>query len=186
MAWFRSGCLAALALVTVSTPARAKGITYDCDTGADHFSELVLPAGDGPFVVSGSVRSRALAESAAYVPLARVQVASASAPDKSPERYAGFALTVLRGEFAKTVSNAAAVQLLNYSVNGGKEEVLPQSLTTPGTVQTFSLSYDGAAVLVKLGTESRSIPLRTGDPVIRLVCSTGEFLFTDLTIAPGR
>lgn len=77
--------------------------------------------------------------------------------------------------------------MLSYSVNGKEDDVLPLSLMTkPGTVQPFTLSYDGSKVLVNLGAESKSFPLKTKDPVVRLVCSTGEFLFTDLTITSSQ
>lgn len=49
-------------------------------------------------------------------------------------------------------------------------------------LQTFTLSYDGSTVVVNLGKESRSFPLKVAEPVVRIVCSTGEFLFTDLAI----
>jgi len=77
--------------------------------------------------------------------------------------------------------------MLSYSVSGKDEDVLPFSMITkPGTIQPFNLSYDGKKVLVSLGNESKSFPLETGDPVVRLICSTGEFLFTDLKITPTR
>jgi hypothetical protein len=75
--------------------------------------------------------------------------------------------------------------MLSYNSSGKDDEVLPLSMMTkPGTVQPFTLSYDGSTVSVKLGNEAKSFPLKIADPVVRMVCSTGEFLFTDLTIRP--
>jgi hypothetical protein len=179
-------CTAGLAFGASLAPAAAAGITYDCDTAANHFSELVLPSPGPSFVVSGSVRLNALAGSKAYVPLARVQIASASAPGQSAEAFAGFTLSALPADAKKTPSGASAVQMLSYNVSGKDDEILPLSLMTkPGTVQPFTLSYDGRQVSVDLGNETKSFPLKAAEPVVRIVCSTGEFLFTNLTIKPG-
>ena len=56
----------------------------------------------------------------------------------------------------------------------------------PGTAQPFTLAYDGSAVAVTVGNETRSFPLKIADPAVRIVCSTGEFLVTDLTISPAH
>lgn len=180
-------CVGGLALLAIPAAVEAKSITYDCDTAANHFSELSLPVDGVVFTASGKVQLNALAASDTYVPLARVQIASSTTPGKSPDVYAGFALKALPADAKKTPSGLPAVQMLSYSVNGKDDEILPLSLTTkPGTVQPFSLSYDGDKVLVSLGAETRSFPLKTDNPVVRLVCSTGEFLFTDLTITSSR
>lgn len=174
-------------LLALGAPAGAAGILYDCDTAADHFSELALPAGPGAFSVSGNVQLNALAASKKYVAVARIQVATASAPGQAPTSYAGFALSALPVDPKKTPSGASAVQALSYNVAGKEDEILPLSMTEkPGSVQHFTLSYDGSNVAVKIGTESRSFPLRVAEPVVRIVCSTGEFLFTDLSIAASR
>jgi hypothetical protein len=177
-------CAAALA-AAASAPAAAAGITYDCDTAAGHFSELVLPAPGASFIVSGNVRLNTLAASKTYVPVVRIQIALPSAPGQSPDAYAGFSLGVLPMDAKKTPSGASAVQMLSYVASGREDEALPLSIMTrPGTVQPFSLSYDGSQVSVGLGSEAKSFPLKTTEPVVRLICSTGEFLFTDLTIKP--
>lgn len=171
------------ALLTLPSMVKAKGITYDCDTAANHFSELVLPAGTGPFTVSGSVKLNALADITKYAPLARIQIASSAPAGQSPEVYAGLTLTALPADAKKTPSGGPAVQMMSYTSTGNKDDVLPLSLLTkPGTIQRFTLSFDGGKVLVDLGNDRKSFPLKTNDPVVRLVCSTGEFLFTDVTI----
>jgi hypothetical protein len=40
-------------------------------------------------------------------------------------------------------------------------------------------------VTVSLGNEVRKLPLKAVQPVVRIICSTGEFLFTDLIINPN-
>jgi hypothetical protein len=178
-------CAAGLALWTSPAPAAAAGITYDCDTAADHFSELVLPAPGASFVVSGNVQLRALAPSKTYVPLARMQIASASAPGQPAQAFAGFTLSALPADSKKTRSGDSSVQMLSYNAKGRDDEVLPLSLMTkPGTVQAFALAYEGDQVTVTLGNEVKRLPLKAAEPVVRIVCSTGEFLFTDLTLKP--
>jgi hypothetical protein len=54
-------------------------------------------------------------------------------------------------------------------------------IVNPGSEQAFSMVYDGSSLAVTVG-ENKSFPLRLTDPVVRIVCSTGEFLITDLTI----
>lgn len=177
--------LCASLLASWGAPALAAGITYDCDTAAGHFSELVLPSAGASFLVSGNVQLNALAASKTYAPSARIQISSAGAPGQSPSVYAGFSLTALPTDAKKAPAGSSAVQMLSYNMNGKKDEMLPLSLLTkPGTVQPFRLSYDGSQVIVNLGSESRRFPLKAAEPVVRIVCSTGEFLFTDLTIKP--
>ncbi|MBV1918065.1 MAG: hypothetical protein KUG65_08405 [Sphingomonadaceae bacterium] len=170
--------------LAVTEPAGAAGITYDCDTAADHFSELVLPAGSGQFTVSGNVQMLAMADSKIFVPLFNIQVAAASSPGKAPASYAGFKLSALPADEKKTPSGAPAIQMLGWSMSGMEDDILPHSLMTkPGTVQSFTMAYDGSTVSVKLGNDEKKFPLVISEPVVRVVCSTGEFLITDLIIS---
>lgn len=170
-------------LLAFAAPAAAAGITYDCDTAADHFSELALPAGPGAFSVSGDIRLNTIAASKKFVAMSRIQVASASAPGQAPTSYAGFELSALPVDPKKTPSGASAVQMISYNVAGKEDEGLPLSLLEkPGTPQHFMLVYDGSNLAVTIGSQSKSFPLRVADPVVRVVCSTGEFLITDLVI----
>ncbi|MEP7223212.1 MAG: hypothetical protein ABI673_11175 [Novosphingobium sp.] len=179
--------VASLTLLALPATAQGKGIVYDCDTAADHFSELNLPTEGVSFTVSGNVQLNALVKSTTYAALARIQIASSAAPGQSPDFFAGFSLTALPADAMKTSSGAPAIQMLSYNFKGKEDEALPLSLLTkPGTVQPFTLSYDGNKVLVNLGNETKSFPLKTIDPVVRIVCSTGEFLFTDLKITGSR
>jgi hypothetical protein len=181
-------CLAAgLALFALPAVAVAKGITYDCDTAADHFSELSLPTAGVPFTVSGNVQLLTLAASKTYVPIARIQISPSAAPGQPSPVFAGFSISALPADAKKTPSGAAAIQLLSYNFGGKDDEILPLSIMTkPGTVQPFTISYDGNEVAVKLGPETKSFPLKATEPIVRIVCSTGEFLFTDLTIEASR
>lgn len=158
-------CALGMALLQMQGAADAAGITYDCDTAADHFSELALPTPSGSFTVSGNVRLMTLAGSKNYVSLARIHVASATVPGEFPKDYAGFSLSALPADAKKTPSGAAAIQMLSYNANDKKEEVLPLSMIAkPGSVQSFILSYDGSNLAVNLGSETKSFPLRAIEP----------------------
>ncbi|MBN8847687.1 MULTISPECIES: hypothetical protein [unclassified Sphingomonas] len=82
-----------LACLALPVTAAAKAITYDCDTSANHFSELSLPSPSVPFSVSGKVQLLTLAGSETYAPIARIQIASAAVPGRTPSAYAGFSLS---------------------------------------------------------------------------------------------
>ena len=176
----------ALAAILLPTTADAAGITYDCDTAANHFSELVLPAPSGSFTVSGMVQLNALAEASKYAPLARVQIASAFAPGQSPASYAGIAVLALPADARKTPSGSPAIQMVAFSVTGKDDEIVPLSaLARPGGVQAFTLSFDGRNVSADIAAERRNFPISAPSSVVRFVCSTGEFLFTNVTIQPA-
>lgn len=180
-------CVSGFALLALPQAASAQGITYDCDTAAAHFSELDLPAGAAPFTVSGNVKLNALAGSKEWVPLIRIQIASSAAPGESPDALGGFSLSALPVDPKKMPSGERAVQMLSWNAHGKEDEMLPMTMfTKPGTVQPFTLTYDGSNVSVTLGAEAKSFPLKTATPVVRIICSTGEFLLTDLVITPSR
>ncbi|WP_420136252.1 hypothetical protein [Sphingomonas sp.] len=171
-------------LLALTAPAGAAGITYDCDTAAEHWSELNLPADRRGFSVTGNVQLSMLAASKTFVPTVRIQVAESSPPGKPSAHYAGFSLGALPVGERKTPAGQTATQMLSYNVSGKDDEVLPMSmLVNPGAVQPFSMVYDGSSLAVTI-VESKSFPLKLTDPVVRIVCSTGEFLITDLTITP--
>ena len=82
-------------LLAVSAPAGAAGISYDCDTAADHWSELSLPANGQAFTVSGKVQLNMLAASKKFATTARIHVAENSPPGKPSSHYADFSLSAL-------------------------------------------------------------------------------------------
>src|SRR5438270_10385359 len=176
-----------LSAAAVSSSATAAGITYDCDTAANHYSELVLPAPAGPFTVSGVVQLNALAEVSKYTPLARIQISSPSEPGQSPASFAGLSVMGLPADARKTPTGSPAIQMVAFNANGKEDEILPLSmLEKPGGAQPFSLTFDGRSVAALISNERRSLPLPAAAPVVRIVCSTGEFLFTNVNIQPSK
>jgi hypothetical protein len=179
----------ALALLVLALPTNswAAGITYDCDTAAGHFSELVLPASSSPFTVSGNVQLNSLATNKEYTAVARIQIATATAPGEAPKSYAGFAVAALPVDPKKSPTGSPAIQMLDWNASGKEDEAVPLSvMEKPGTVEHFSMTFDGKTVSVSLGKESRQFAVNLPEPVVRIVCSTGEFLITDLVVAPAR
>jgi hypothetical protein len=182
----RASC-AVISAVVLPASAAAAGITYDCDTAANHYSELVLPAPIGPFTVSGVVQLNALAEVSKYTPLARVQISSPSEPGQSPASFAGISVMALPADAQKTPTGSPAIQMVAFNLKGKDDEIVPLSmLAKPGGPQSFSLSFDGRNVSASIGNDRRTLPVKASAPVVRIVCSTGEFLFTNLMIQPLR
>jgi len=166
-----------------SGSAGAAGITYDCDTAAGHFSDLVLPTPSGPFSVTGSVTVNRIASDRKWAPIARLRIGSAEpAPGRAPDNYAGIEITAVPG---KSVSLAAeTVQIFSFDVQGRDSEAIPTSLGATGTAQPFQISYDGKSVAVGVAGQTRTYQMSSGAPVVEIVCSTGEFLFSNLAIRP--
>jgi hypothetical protein len=178
---FKALALASLVVsAAAAAPAEARGITYDCDTAAGHYSELVLPAPGARFSVSGNIKVNAIAKDTKWAPLLRVRIGPVpAAPGASQSAYAGLTLTALPG---KAVSLAAdTIQMFSFDATG-VEDMIASSLQSTGAVQPFRLSFDGRSVAVAVGAEMRSFPLSASEPVVQITCSTGEFLLTDLRL----
>jgi hypothetical protein len=173
-------------LLTAATGAQAapRGITYDCDTAAGHFSELDLPAQPGAFRVTGNIQVNNIATDKKWAPTVRVRVASAPPQGgAAPANYAGLELTALPGAALKL--DAKTVQAFSFDATGQESDMIPTSIQPAGPVQPFLLAYDGKSVSVTVAGSTRSFPLTTSDPVVQVICSTGEFLLTDLAVQPS-
>lgn len=170
--------------ITAPAPALAQaGIVYDCDTAADHFSELILPAGSVPFTVSGKIEHLTSAASTAYVPLARLAISNAAdAKGASTEGWAGFEYTIV----PKAEGQRASTPLLSFTIRdkGKDNDVMPVGLPSGKEVQ-FALTYDGSRVNIRVDGHDGKLALSAPQPVLRIVCSTGEFRFTEVAIRPG-
>lgn len=180
-----AACLA----LAIAMPAQAaqNGITYDCDTAANHYSDLVLPTPQGPFTVRGQIRLNQVASSDQYVPMTGIAIADAlDAPGASSKDAAGFKLVAMHAKLlgVKTKDKDAVLQFQQWNEVKGGTEVAHDPIPLPDTQNggAFSLSYDGKSVTVEFAGQRRDIPLTAATPVVRLTCSTGEFLYTDLII----
>ena len=158
------------------------GITYDCDTAADHFSELILPAGATPFQVTGKVRLMQTAQSDDYSPVTRIAISNqAAAPGPSNEGWAGLRYLVVPPSTRSRVSGA----LLSFSEKPADGAEGSRPIGPPSAEEVaFSLVFDGAEVTATMDGKEAKLTFRAARPVVRIVCSTGEFLYTDLVIRP--
>ena len=186
---FNHLAVAAIAATCAVVPAAAlaqtanPGITYDCDTATDHFSELSLPAGPAPFTVTGKVKMMTSATSKEYLPMARLAISNASADPSGPsdEGWAGFEFIVGPAKTGK----APSIPALDFSTKT-KGQTPDQSIIgiTSATEVPFSLTYDGAHVTVSVDGHDKQFDFTAAKPVVRITCSTGEFLYTNLVILP--
>lgn len=182
---FTRTAMVIVAMLSCPAMTLAKGITYDCDTPADHFSALILPTGNGPFTVSGTMQMIRMEQGNGYVPSARIQIASATPPGGQASAFAGLTLSALPIDPKASPTGASAIEMLAWTVVGKEDEGLPLSmLAKPGTPRTFTLTWDGSAVTVTTDKDTRTFAVALTDPVVRVICSTGEVMFTDVVIAP--
>lgn len=177
---WKSLAVAACAIV-VPGVASAEGITYDCDTAPGHYSVLDLPAPAEVFTVSGKVKVNAIAKDKKWAPLVRVRIGSAPLSSGSaPADYAGFTLVTLAG---KDVGIAAeTVQAVSFDRSVKVTNIIPSSVAPTGAVLPFRLTFDGRNIVVEVAGQSRSFVPAVKPNVVQVVCSTGEFLFTDLKL----
>jgi hypothetical protein len=180
---------AALFAVALPTPVLAQqaGITYDCDTAADSFSELVLPAPQAAFVVSGRVQLNRIAKIGKYTPLTRLTVsASTPVPGQSPDDWAGFELSAFptKSLGLKIKTDKPVLQFLTWDERaaGQKKPHDPLGPLDYADSLPFTLTYDGAVLVGKIGDQEQRMAIAVKNPLVRLVCSTGEFLYTNLRI----
>jgi hypothetical protein len=158
------------------------GITYDCDTAADHYSELVLPAGAAPFTVTGKVKLMNVVASTDYVPMARLAISNAQdQPGPSSQGWTGFEFLVAPAAKGKQPTISA----LAYSRKEEGKKTDMEIFGTPGATEVpFSLVYDGTQVAMSVDGHEKQFAFTAARPVVRIVCSTGEFLFSNLVIRP--
>lgn len=186
--FFRYLGASALAAAFLALPGAAAaqtrdGIRYDCDTAANHFSELLLPAGPAPFIVTGKVKPMTLAPSKEYVPMTQLAISSASdTPGPADGDLAGFEYIVSPTAKGKppTLPFLAFVKR-----KAGRKDKATQMVAKPSSAEVaFTLLYDGADATVIIDGHQTKIELKATRPVVRITCSTGEFLYSNLLIRP--
>ncbi len=170
----------AMLAVTGSTAVYAKGVVYDCDTAANHFSELSLPAGKA-FTVSGRLQLLGMASSKEYAPLARLSISNASdLLGPSPEGWAGFEFLNLPG--SKGIPTGL-LQSTTFAKGGAKQDSALGIASARDIA--FSLAFSGTSLNMTIDGHQSTLPFTADRPIVRIVCSTGEFLFYDMEITPS-
>ncbi len=170
----------ALSVPNFAQGKEAAGITYDCDTTVDHFSELILPSNSETFTVTGKVRLITAAPSEKYLPLARISISSADAePGPSSQSWAGFEYLV----FPEEEGMPATLPFLTFSIRAEGSENQMELVAPPSSAEVnFELRLNEDVVEILIDGHSKKVNGAFEKPVVRIVCSTGEFLFTDLHI----
>lgn len=170
----------------VASAAERPGITYDCDSASGHFSELVLPAPDGDFTVAGHLQVNQIAEIGKFAPLARLGIGEAVAPGGSSPDLAGFVLSAIPAKMIdpKVKDARQVVQYVQWDevAGGAKKEHELFGVSRSGEVVDFNLAFSQGSVTVRIAGQEQRFALKASSPTVRIVCSTGEFLFTDLRI----
>lgn len=168
--------LGALALASPAT-ASAGAITYDCDTAANHYSELTFPASSS-FVASGKIRLLTIAQSREYAAMARIVLTNdVPVPGPSDEDWAGFS-------FSNIATFKPAVPGLLRTTDrkrGAKAIETTLGIASAPEIE-FRLSYDGTTVSLEVDGHRSATPFAAHSPALKIVCSTGEFLIHDLVI----
>ena len=176
------GLMAAITVSPVAAQeAATAGITYDCDTAADRFSQLVLPAETTSFEVTGKVRFVQAAPSERYVPMTRIAISSRTTTSgPSPDGWAGLAYTVVS---PRKEREGGPMLAFSERPTGGRDNLQPIGRPSADEI-AFTLAFDGAEVTATVEGKQRKMPLAVSRPVVMIDCSTAEFLYTDLVIRP--
>jgi hypothetical protein len=182
-----AGAALLIMMVPASGQAQSRGITYDCDTGADNFSELILPAPAGPFVVTGQVKLRRIAKSKYYVPLTRLTISEVGpVPGQSPESLAGFKLSAMPAKALKLEKkfDKPVLEFLEWDEMAGGRAISHEMAGPLDYADglPFTLRYDGSSVVGQIDGRELKMAFPAQNPVVRIICSTGEYLYTDLKI----
>ena len=171
----------------IAMPATAlaqarEGIRYDCDTAANHFSELLLPAGPAPFIVTGKVKLMTVGDSKDYVPMTLLSIGSASdGTGPANGDIAGFEYLVAPAAKGKK----PGLPFLAFVTRKAGKEKDTQMIAPPSSGEVaFTLVYDGADVAVTIDGHVKKYALEANRPAVAIHCSTGEFLYSDLLIRP--
>lgn len=139
--------LAAATAWSASAQAAPAGITYDCDTAADHYSELVLPVPQGSFAVQGKVRLLNIEKNTTFVPQTRIVIGNTPAnPGAASTISDGFSLTALPAKalHIKSANKDAIVKFaqLESTRDGKRTESDPIIMDDSASEIPFLLTYD--------------------------------------------
>jgi len=183
-----------MGLMLATTPmmgaAQTRGIHYDCDTAPGHFSQLALPVPSNGATITGKLKLNQIAKDDEWAPIARLSIAEAAAPGRLPDDLAGFVLTVLPAAKIGLKSkdkDAVAQYLVWHESHDGKATAhMPFGLTDASPTYDFQLRFDGKSVTTSVGGEKTSMTIAAPHPVLHIVCSTGDFLISDLLISEAK
>jgi hypothetical protein len=153
--------------------AAAQKLEYDCDTGADHFSQLKLAGDATSHGIAGKITARQFYKSGKYIPVANVRL---EGPD-------GWGVQIRLSGTVKTGPTLMLGSLLTLH-NGSIAGKTPfEGIFDATSPLEFALTIapDGAGTAA-LGGQTLHFTARTDKLAPEVGCSTGEFLFNALDL----
>lgn len=172
----------AAAVVAMTAPAdaaEARKIHFDCDTTPGHSSTMDLPLATGQRKVAGSVKAIQLYQIERWLPSAQIRLS-----EQDGSRWIALALIAAR-PYEKVISKDAAVTLA-IRKNAGDGSTIQQE--TVGTLPLgeglpLELSTSADRTIINIAGEAHIVDFRLAGPRrLALVCSTGEFEFSDILV----
>jgi hypothetical protein len=160
--------------------ARALPLAYDCDTAAGSYSEISQQQAAPPYRVTGRLTALQRRTHERFLPSAQIRLEGADQRSS----------VVLRMVPTTRDGDRFTVALATTQDADRDRDREPQAdlLITVGINQPvpFELSVSEGEASVRVGVERRTVPLRLGRGArLRILCSTGEFLFDELDWSAG-
>ena len=166
----------ALATAVTSVAAQAQTLEYDCDTQSEHYSVLKAVQSGPDYAASGSISLREIFAVKKYVTLG---VFEFEPEDRSWRARLG--LTALMAGKQPVIMGT-----LDITRDGKQEEprLLGDVLAyQKGKTYPIKLTLGGNGGTATLGEHSLPVDLKASGKVnVAVICSGGEFLFTDLQL----
>ncbi len=162
--------LFALIATTVPGPLLAAPLTYGCDTPSDRFSAIEQDVQTENFFVRGRIKPLEFRESERYAPLAQVYLRSMD----------GQNMFVIKLISRHDLDYALA--RLEITQDGTKLEPVNLGAVNLSDELTFEIFISGESEInFRIDDVEGSPTLDLGDSAeLNIICSTGEFVFSDL------
>ncbi len=158
-----------VALCVIALPASAKSLSYDCDTGADRYSEIGAPFAAND-TLSGVVTPTRFTIGGSKITSSRISI-----DDDTDGSGAGVQIFRTGGTSDDTLTVVLAV------FRAGKKEETALGTVKLGQPVPFNLTYKSGSVAVQFGDWTRVVDIAfTKQPKAVVSCSTGEFEFSAL------
>lgn len=155
-----------------ATAAAAAPVTYDCDTNEGSYSSIEQVQAGPTYHVRGTITPRQWREHERFLPSAQVRL-------ESRDGSRAIAVQMIRDH------GAAQARFGVQSTQGTAVETLGEAAIDQAVPFDISVLASGDAV-VALGAERRVFHLDLGRGAkVKVICSTGEFEFSDLDWTVG-
>lgn len=175
------GRAAALALLSMAGLSASTGfagtLDYDCDTRAEHFSELKTLQTGPKFEIRGVLTALMLTKSKSFGPMASIALSS---PDGKQD-------VRLRVALGSAVSKDTSDEELPVGISTVVDGVRNEEYFAKAPMQQplrFSIVAEGGQATLTIGGIEKSAKFDPGETAEASVsCSTGEFHFSELEMA---